>query len=75
MTAAALATIELPPPRRQRMRAGTPAVYFVALVVIALMLGPVLYIILGGFRTNSADHDGPRRAARTRGSGRTTSTF
>ena len=50
---AALATIELPPPRRHRMPAGTPAVYFVALVVIALMLGPVLYIILGGFRTNS----------------------
>lgn len=50
---AATATIELPPPRRHRMRAATPAVYFVALVVIALMLGPVLYIILGGFRSNS----------------------
>ena len=35
------------------MRAATPAVYFVALIVVALMLGPVLYIILGGFRTNS----------------------
>ena len=32
---------------------GSPAVYFIALVVIALMLGPVLYIIIGGFRTNS----------------------
>jgi raffinose/stachyose/melibiose transport system permease protein len=53
MTTAALATIELPAPRRQRMRRATPAVWFVALVVIALMLGPVLYIILGGFRTNS----------------------
>ena len=50
---AAMATIELPPPRRQGMRAGTPAVYFVALVVIALMLGPIIYIILGGFRSNS----------------------
>ncbi|GAA3202669.1 carbohydrate ABC transporter permease [Microbacterium terregens] len=50
---AALATIELPPPRRQRMQAGTPAVYFVSLVVIALMLGPIIYIILGGFRSNS----------------------
>jgi raffinose/stachyose/melibiose transport system permease protein len=38
---------------RGRARSGTPAVYFVALVVIALMLGPVIYIILGGFRTNS----------------------
>ncbi|WP_310242321.1 carbohydrate ABC transporter permease [Microbacterium sp. BE35] len=35
------------------MRRATPAVWFVALVVIALMLGPVVYIILGGFRTNS----------------------
>lgn len=58
MTAVAVATdavANTPPhgPRRQRMRAGTPAVYFVALVVIALMLGPVIYIILGGFRSNS----------------------
>ncbi|KJL40661.1 Trehalose transport system permease protein SugB [Microbacterium trichothecenolyticum] len=52
-SAAALATLELPPPRRQRMRRATPAVWFVALVVISLMLGPVVYIILGGFRTNS----------------------
>ncbi|MDR7184732.1 raffinose/stachyose/melibiose transport system permease protein [Microbacterium trichothecenolyticum] len=52
-SAAALATLELPPPRRQRMRRATPAVWFVAFVVIALMLGPVVYIILGGFRTNS----------------------
>ena len=52
-SAAALATLELPPPRRQRMRRATPAVWFVASVVIALMLGPVVYIILGGFRTNS----------------------
>ncbi|WP_426323724.1 carbohydrate ABC transporter permease [Microbacterium sp. E-13] len=52
-SAAALATLEFPPPRRQRMRRATPAVWFVALVVIALMLGPVVYIILGGFRSNS----------------------
>lgn len=32
---------------------GSPAVYFVALVVIALMIVPIVYIILGGFRTNS----------------------
>lgn len=44
-------------PRRAPKKAlpwGSPAVYFVALVVIALMLGPVIYIILGGFRSNSA---------------------
>ncbi|AZS42829.1 Trehalose transport system permease protein SugB [Microbacterium oleivorans] len=33
---------------------GSPLVYFVALAVIALMLGPVIYIIIGGFRSNSA---------------------
>lgn len=32
---------------------GNPGVWFVALIVIALMLGPVIYIIIGGFRTNS----------------------
>ncbi|TDN90656.1 carbohydrate ABC transporter permease [Microbacterium sp. BK668] len=50
---AAVATAAPTAPRRSRMRAGTPAVYFVALIVIALMLGPVIYIILGGFRSNS----------------------
>ncbi len=39
---------------RQKLPWGSPAVYFVALVVIALMLGPVIYIIIGGFRSNSA---------------------
>ena len=32
---------------------GPPGVYFVALLIIGLMLGPVIYIIIGGFRTNS----------------------
>ncbi|MCW4458713.1 carbohydrate ABC transporter permease [Microbacterium sp. MPKO10] len=42
-------------PRRaeQKLTWGNPVVYFVALVVIALMLAPVVYIILGGFRTNA----------------------
>jgi raffinose/stachyose/melibiose transport system permease protein len=48
-----------PPQRRRRSRSkppmqqGNPLVYFVAIVVITLMLAPVAYIILGGFRTNS----------------------
>ncbi len=37
-------------PDRQR---GNAVVYVVAVVVIALMLAPVAYIVLGGFRTNS----------------------
>ncbi|WP_374007969.1 carbohydrate ABC transporter permease [Leifsonia sp. LS-T14] len=32
---------------------GSPTVYFVALIVVALMLAPILYIVIGGFRTNS----------------------
>jgi raffinose/stachyose/melibiose transport system permease protein len=32
---------------------GNPVVYVAALVLIGLMLGPVLYIVIGGFRTNS----------------------
>lgn len=56
-----MATMTLDPPTRRRPRRvakatprwGTPAVYFVALLLIGLMLAPVVYIILGGFRTNS----------------------
>lgn len=43
-------------PRRadnQSLPWGSPVVYFVALVVIALMLAPIAYIIFGGFRTNA----------------------
>ena len=44
-------------PRRRRSRKdtgwGSPIVYAVALMLIGLMLGPVLYIITGGFRTNA----------------------
>ncbi|MBM7503943.1 carbohydrate ABC transporter permease [Agromyces aurantiacus] len=54
MTASSIAI-----PRAARARGtdrlpwGSPAIYFVALVVIGLMLAPILYIIIGGFRTNS----------------------
>ena len=40
-------------PRRRSFSFSTPIVYFVALVVVGLVLVPVVYIILGGFRTNS----------------------
>lgn len=32
---------------------GSPLVYFLSLVLIGICIGPVLYIIFGGFRTNS----------------------
>jgi raffinose/stachyose/melibiose transport system permease protein len=52
---AAVESEEVPRRRRQREKLpwGNPVVYFVALIVIALMLAPVLYIIIGGFRSNS----------------------
>ncbi len=52
------AIVAAPTPGRRRRSGerlpwGSPLVYFVALVVIALMLAPVLYIIIGGFRSNA----------------------
>ena len=38
---------------KTRTHSGDPIVYVAALLLIGLMLGPVLYIITGGFRTNS----------------------
>jgi raffinose/stachyose/melibiose transport system permease protein len=54
----ATAVIEIPPARQtpapgQRRSGGGLLIYFVALVLIALMLAPVAYVILGGFRSNS----------------------
>ncbi len=44
---------------RRRPRGANPLVYFVALVAAALSLGPVLYAVLGGFRTNAQLADRP----------------
>ena len=52
---------------------GNPLVYALALVVVALTLGPVLYGVLGGFRTNAQLAE-TRRACPTRGCSTTTST-
>lgn len=38
---------------RDRQSWGSPVTYFIAFVFIAICLGPVLYIVLGGFRDNS----------------------
>ena len=51
---------------------GNPIVYFFSLVLVAICVTPVLYIIFGGFRTNSqtevADHQPSVRAAEPMGS-------
>ena len=38
---------------------GSPLVYAISLVVVALTLGPVLYGVLGGFRTNAQIAENP----------------
>ncbi|WP_201308945.1 carbohydrate ABC transporter permease [Puerhibacterium puerhi] len=38
---------------------GSPLTYLIALVLIAACIGPVLYIVLGGFRTNSQITEDP----------------
>lgn len=53
LTASPLATIRSRRRTKERLPWGHPLVYFIALIVIALMLAPVLYIIIGGFRSNS----------------------
>ncbi len=54
-TAGRTAPSDGPAPRRRHrsFQGGSPLVYGVALVVVALTLGPVLYGVLGGFRTNA----------------------
>jgi raffinose/stachyose/melibiose transport system permease protein len=56
MTPVPVAAAETGSSRRRRStrigRAGWPT-YLVALVLIAICIGPVLYIVLGGFRTNA----------------------
>lgn len=46
------ATPPSPDPRRRSTSWSQPFVYLVALVVLAVTLAPVLYVIVGGFRTN-----------------------
>lgn len=45
--------------RSRRYGGGGPVVYAIALVVVALTLGPVLYAVLGGFRTNGQLAESP----------------
>ncbi|WP_341360501.1 carbohydrate ABC transporter permease [Georgenia sp. M64] len=44
---------DAPPRRRRSFSGGSPLVYAAALVVVAATLGPVVYAILGGFRSNA----------------------
>jgi raffinose/stachyose/melibiose transport system permease protein len=63
MAVEALPSSALRRPRRSRptghSAASNAVVYVVATVVIVLMLAPVAYIVIGGFRTNSQITDSP----------------
>jgi raffinose/stachyose/melibiose transport system permease protein len=47
------APVRRAPRERPPIRWGTPVAYVIAVLVILLMLAPVAFIIIGGFRTNS----------------------
>lgn len=53
MSASTLRTSSYSSAPRRRINWGHPVTYFVALLFIAVSIAPVLYIIIGGFRTNS----------------------
>ena len=57
MAAASSARVWSPAGRRRDRRVkeawGSPVAYFIALVFIAVCIAPVLYLVVGGFRTNS----------------------
>lgn len=40
-------------PRAPKVRWGSPGVYLIAIVLITICITPVLYIVIGGFRTNA----------------------
>ncbi|MGO3033336.1 MAG: carbohydrate ABC transporter permease, partial [Microbacterium gubbeenense] len=40
-------------PRRGRVKGASPWVYLFATILVAVCIGPVLYVIIGGFRTNA----------------------
>src|SRR3954468_13115804 len=47
------------PTRLKKLGGGNPLVYGLALVVVAVTVGPVLYGVLGGFRTNAQLAENP----------------
>lgn len=49
-----IAPLPAPPARRRaELPWGSPATYLMSLIAIAFTIGPVLYIVLGGFRDNA----------------------
>jgi len=55
------APAQVPGSHRERAKrnGSDPAIYFIAFLLVATMLAPVVYIIIGGFRTNSQITNSP----------------
>ena len=55
------APAQVPGSHRERAKRNwsNPTIYFIALLLVATMLAPVVYIIIGGFRTNSQITNSP----------------
>ena len=49
----------LPDVQHRRLALGTPFAYFSALVLVAITVVPVLFVIIGGFRTTAQINDSP----------------
>jgi raffinose/stachyose/melibiose transport system permease protein len=49
----------VPRARRGRLRPGTPFAYLGAVVVVGITVVPLLFVVLGGFRTNAQINDDP----------------
>lgn len=52
-------TAPSPRRRRRRIRPGTPVTYLVALVIVAVTVVPLLFVIVGGFRTTAQLNTSP----------------
>jgi raffinose/stachyose/melibiose transport system permease protein len=48
-----------PTATRRRLRRGTPFAYLIAIVVIGITVVPLLFVVIGGFRTNAQINDTP----------------
>ncbi|WP_105567815.1 carbohydrate ABC transporter permease [Microbacterium halophytorum] len=62
MTATSVAIRAVKPdgtPKRKRQPWGNPWTYLLATILVAVCIGPVLYIIIGGFRTNAQITEDP----------------
>ncbi|HEY1574842.1 MAG TPA: carbohydrate ABC transporter permease [Pseudonocardiaceae bacterium] len=51
--------VSAPRARRRQIRPGTPFAYLAAIVVIGITVIPLLFVVLGGFRTNAQINNDP----------------